>query len=113
MFSLTGVGEDGAYYRVGEEKKAWRLWRQAVKLQPGFEMAQEALADRHKPVGQRSVPWYWTVAQWLPRQSQEEFAQIARRGKREERLRRDMQAWLDKHPAVWKSTRSIYQMAVA
>jgi tetratricopeptide (TPR) repeat protein len=55
-----------AYYRQKKAKTAWRLWRQAVRLAPDFEMAQVCLDDRDKPVGERHIPWYWPYNYWLP-----------------------------------------------
>ena len=54
-----------AAYRRGDEKKGWRLWRQALKQYPTFEMAQECLAEKRLPVGERDVPWYFTFEYWL------------------------------------------------
>ncbi len=53
-----------AYLRQGNEKTAWRLWQQAVKHAPDFDMARRCLAERKLPVGQRDVPWYWSVPYW-------------------------------------------------
>jgi len=54
-----------AAYRLGDEKKSWRLWRQALKQDPTFEMAQECLAEKQLPAGERNVPWYFTLEYWL------------------------------------------------
>ena len=54
-----------ASYRLGGEKTAWKLWRQAVKLLPSFELAQECLAEKRLPVGEREVPWYWSFQYWF------------------------------------------------
>lgn len=55
-----------ASYRLGNEKTAWQLWQQAVKQQPSLEMAQESLAEKHLPVEQRTIPWYWPFHYWFP-----------------------------------------------
>ncbi len=55
-----------ASYRLGEKNRAWRLWREAVKVDPNFYMAQESLADKVLPIGERNVPWYWPFSYWVP-----------------------------------------------
>jgi len=55
-----------ASYRLGEEKRAWRLWRQAVKQFPGFSLARTCLEEKRLPVGERSLPWYWPLTYWAP-----------------------------------------------
>jgi tetratricopeptide (TPR) repeat protein len=54
-----------AHYRLGKEKTAWRLWQKAVELAPSLQMAQESLAERHLPVGDRDIPWYWPLSYWF------------------------------------------------
>lgn len=55
-----------ATYRLGDEKSAWRLWQNALKQMPSFDMAQSSLADKRLPVGERHVPWYWSFSYWFP-----------------------------------------------
>lgn len=62
-----------ASYRLGNEKKAWQLWQQAVELQPEFSMAQESLAEKPLPAGERNVPWYWPLKYWLPQNFRQLF----------------------------------------
>ena len=64
-----------AAYRLGNEKTAWQLWQQAVKQQPSLEMAQESLAEKQLPVGQRTIPWYWPFHYWFP----QDFRQLLER----------------------------------
>ncbi len=55
-----------AFYRLGDEKSAWKLWQKVAKQMPSFDMAQESLAEKPLPVGERSVPWYWPFSYWFP-----------------------------------------------
>ncbi len=55
-----------AFYRLGDEESAWKLWQKAVKQMPSFGMAQDSLAEKRLPVGERSVPWYWPFSYWFP-----------------------------------------------
>lgn len=55
-----------AFYRLGDEKSAWKLWQKAVKQMPSFDMAQDSLAEKPLPLGERSVPWYWPFSYWFP-----------------------------------------------
>lgn len=65
-----------ASYRLGDEKMAWRLWREAIKLLPSFDMAQESLAQRRLPVGERDVPWYWSFRYWFSSDFQQALDKI-------------------------------------
>lgn len=55
-----------ASFRLGEEKRAWKLWQQADSLFPHFEMVEGSLAERRLPTGERHVPWYWPFGYWFP-----------------------------------------------
>ena len=54
-----------ASYRLGHEKRAWQLWQQAVELLPEFDIAEECLAEKMLPVGERDIPWYWPFNYWF------------------------------------------------
>ena len=62
LYHLAAV----AAYRLGNEKTAWQLWRQAGKLFPSFDLAVESLAEKQLPIGERDVPWYWPFQYWFP-----------------------------------------------
>ena len=55
-----------AYYRQGQKNKAWRLWRQALKAHPAFELARTCLAEKELPEEERNIPWYWPLDYWQP-----------------------------------------------
>lgn len=55
-----------AAYRLGNEKSAWKLWRDAVKLNPSFDLAQECLEEKNLSIGEREIPWYWPFHYWFP-----------------------------------------------
>lgn len=52
-----------AFARLGNENKAWELWRKSARN--GIELAQGNLDDRRLPVGQRHAPWYYTFRYWF------------------------------------------------
>ena len=54
-----------ASYRLGDQKTAWKLWRQALKLLPSFAMARACLEERWLPEGERQIPWYWSFPYWF------------------------------------------------
>lgn len=86
-----------AYYRQKKVKTAWRLWRQAVRLEPGFEMAQVCLADHDKPAGERHTPWYWPYKYWLP----PDFSEFLGRqlsARNDKVLRQRLMSHLDERP---------------
>lgn len=52
--------------RMGREADAVRLWQESLKLQPGFTLAKENLADHRRPPGERHGPWAFGMAHWIP-----------------------------------------------
>lgn len=90
-----------AYMRQGDEKTAWRLWQEAVKQSPDFEMAQRCLAEKRLPPGERHVPWYWSLGYWGLDDLLNSIKQIADRGGRrssEAALKQIMLAYLQEKP---------------
>lgn len=90
-----------ANYRLGNEKKAWRLWQEAVKTDPSFTLAQESLVEKSLTAGERDVPWYWPLNYWFP----QDFSEILRkhlgpssRKITESAVDRAMKALLDERP---------------
>ena len=65
LHHLTAV----AALRLGHEKRARDLWRQALKLNRNFALARDNLADLEQPVEQRHAPWPFPFQQWVPRQT--------------------------------------------
>lgn len=88
-----------AHYRLGDEKKGKQLWRRAAKQQPPFLMAQESVGDLDRPVGERNIPWYWTLAYWVGSQFTESLKQVfAMSGKNEKAVKKAALALLDQYP---------------
>ena len=54
-----------AHWYQGKEKDARRLWRKALDLQPGYDLAQQQLDDLVLPVDQRNGPWAFPLSTWL------------------------------------------------
>lgn len=65
-----------AAYRLGKPKRAWRLWQMAAQKRPRLEWAEQCLAEKNLPVGQRSVPWYWPLPYWLDADFKERLSQF-------------------------------------
>ena len=55
-----------ASMRLGREQEARKHWKQALKLSPGFDLAQSNLDDLEQPVGERHAPWSFPVNYWIP-----------------------------------------------
>lgn len=54
-----------AHWRQGHHKQARRLWKEALKLEPGYSLAQDQLDDLEKPVEERIGPWYFPLNTWV------------------------------------------------
>ncbi|MCP4363448.1 MAG: tetratricopeptide repeat protein [Chloroflexi bacterium] len=90
-----------AHFRLGNEKKAWQLWRQIEKTHPGFKLAQANLEDQFSAAGQRDAPWYWTFPYWLSadfHRTLEQFILKITRITNEQTIEKEVHALLDKHP---------------
>jgi tetratricopeptide (TPR) repeat protein len=92
-----------AAMRLGDESRARRLWRQALKLAPDMTLAHENLEDLRKPPEERHAPWAFDFANWV---SPKVFAALgveiqraAGRGS-EEAVRRALSRFLKEHPEV-------------
>lgn len=64
-----------SYLRQGDEKMAWRLWKQALKNNPTFAFAEASLEERFLPIDEQDIPWYWPLDYWLPSPVSKSMAQ--------------------------------------
>jgi tetratricopeptide (TPR) repeat protein len=88
-----------AHYRLGEEKTARRLWQEAAKQRPPLVLAQEAAAELERPVGERNIPWYWTLAYWVDHSFTDSVREIfAGSRKNEKAVQKAGLALLDQYP---------------
>jgi tetratricopeptide (TPR) repeat protein len=62
FFHLAAV----AALRLGDEKKARRLWKAALDAKPEYANAVANLDDFKRPVGERSGPFAFRLDEWLP-----------------------------------------------
>lgn len=94
-----------ATYYLGEHKKAWRLWQEALRLSPAFGMATNSLAERKLPESQRHVPWYWAYDYWFPGDFRQKFDQLftlANRKTKDSQVAERVTALLAKYPYLPK-----------
>lgn len=55
-----------AAMRQGDEPRARKLWREAMRIDPDLTPAAENLDDLRQPVGERHAPWAFGLGDWLP-----------------------------------------------
>ncbi len=93
-----------AYYRLGDQKNSWSLWRKSIKQAPSMEMAQACLAERPLPVSERNIPWYWPFQYWFTNDFQQLFKKfgIGLAQKSNKGIKREMRALLAKRPFLPK-----------
>ncbi|HLF26733.1 MAG TPA: tetratricopeptide repeat protein [Anaerolineae bacterium] len=92
-----------AALRAGGESDARRYWQQALKLNPGLDLARQNLDDLRKRVGERHAPWALPLANWVTRQAIEDFAaQIEPAARRDdaEAVSQGARRFLRRHPEV-------------
>ena len=92
-----------AALRLGHEKQARDLWRQALKLNSNFALARANLADLQQPVEKRHAPWPFPLSQWVAQQILEDTRkqwQRARESRRDDTQRQATLRVLNQHPEL-------------
>ena len=92
-----------AALRLGFEDVARRHWQQAVKLEPGLQLAQDNLADLRRPIDQRNGPWAFDMANWLTQKTVRDlprFVESAARRNSEAAIMHATRRYLREHPEV-------------
>jgi tetratricopeptide (TPR) repeat protein len=92
-----------ASWRLGKEKDARRLWKEALKLEPGFRLAKEQLDDLALPPDQRNGPWAFPLPNWVAegtiRALSKAVSPTARR-KDDAAIQGATRQFLEKHPEL-------------
>lgn len=65
-----------ALARTGNRKQAINQWKQALKINPGFQLAQQNLNDIRYPASQQHGAWPFSWEQWLLPSFSEELQQL-------------------------------------
>lgn len=92
-----------AAMRLGRENDARNLWKRALKLDPGLEVAKANLEDSNEPVGQRHASWPYDLDHWLPQALVRKLPlrlKRARHRRSEKALTRETRRYLQEHPQV-------------
>lgn len=64
-----------AAMRLGRETEARLYWRQALDLDPHFELTKANLADLNRPVGERHAPWPFSMNYWIHKDALSEMSE--------------------------------------
>jgi tetratricopeptide (TPR) repeat protein len=96
LYHLAAVAE----LRLGHEAEAKSHWRQALKLNPGQELARENLDDLRKPIGERHAPWPFDFGNWTTRRAVADLNTQVANKKGEEALTNAARRFLQKHPEI-------------
>jgi tetratricopeptide (TPR) repeat protein len=98
-----------AAMRLGREREARRRWREALKIAPGFDLAEENLEDLALPAAERHAPWPFSMANWVPRKIIDGLIAGAPRGRRasEKAYKRATQTYVEKHPELLTVIRAL------
>jgi tetratricopeptide (TPR) repeat protein len=92
-----------AMFHKGREREARRLWKEALKTDPSYNLANENLKDIDRPVGERNAPWAFPLGSWVPDTCVRELARLlagATRRKSEQAVEAATQRFLEKHPEL-------------
>jgi Flp pilus assembly protein TadD len=96
---LAGV----AAARLGDEKKARKLWQEAIQRLPSLSRAQDNLDDLDKPPGERDGPWAFEINDWLSSHLFEEFKKMVgvyAESKNTQAIQPAAQRYVAKYPQV-------------
>lgn len=88
---------------TGQEKEARKLWKEALKLAPGFPLAAEQLEDLEQPVGERNGPFAFPLPNWVSASTLRELERIlsaAARRKDESAGRAALAGFMNRHPEL-------------
>lgn len=97
LFHLAGV----ASARQGDWSAAKRQWREALRIYPGMETAQDNLADAKRPVGERHGPWAFHLASWIPKATVDRLmAEIPFKDKDDDKTRETARRYVERQPAI-------------
>jgi tetratricopeptide (TPR) repeat protein len=98
LYHLAGV----AAMRLGQDKQARQYWQQALKINPGFELARENLDDSQQLIGQRHAPWAFHLSNWITPQAFRDLTPLSdpERLEDESLARESAQSYLQQHPEV-------------
>lgn len=92
-----------AYWQQGNEKEARRLWKEALKLEPAFDLPQQQLQDLDQPPARRHGAFAFPLNVWVSeavfRELSRAVEQAARR-KREDAVRVAANQFLQKRPEL-------------
>ena len=98
LYHVAGV----AALRLGDEARARDLWKRALKLAPTFQLARDNLDDLKKPVGERHVPWAFSLREWISEKTIREL--VTRLGPATKRndgaITQAVQRFLRDHPEI-------------
>ncbi len=92
-----------AAMRLGREAEARKRWRRALKLAPGFDLAEENLADLSLPAGERHAPWPFDLGNWVRQKTLGELIKIGEPGGKpsaRKAFQRAMRNYLNQHPEL-------------
>jgi tetratricopeptide (TPR) repeat protein len=92
-----------AALRLDREEEARRHWRQALKLAPGLELAQQNLDDLSQPIGQRHAPWPFPFIEWMTQKSLDDLVkqvQPAVQRRSQSAITQAVRRYLKQHPEI-------------
>jgi tetratricopeptide (TPR) repeat protein len=92
-----------ATMRLGEEKEARQLWKEALKRSPSFELARANLDDLQQPESQRHAPWAFNFSNWIDKSLVDDlllFVQADQKKKASDTTQQTVQRYLQQHPEL-------------
>lgn len=92
-----------ASMRLGDDRAARKYWRAALKIEPGFELAEENMADLRKPLGKRNAPWYFSFHYWINARTLQDLAkmmEVMPEDSTLEQATRAFNQFIRKHPEI-------------
>ncbi len=89
-----------AYVNQGEAKKAVQIWQEILQESPGYELAQQNLANHKKLPSQRHPAWAFPVTNWITSAMVTELLELFQQKDKTDSDK--AQVYLQKHPELVK-----------
>jgi tetratricopeptide (TPR) repeat protein len=96
LYHLAAVAE----LRLGHEQAARSHWQQALKLNPGLDVARANVDDFKKPIGERHAPWPFAFGNWTTQRTIEQLSTQVGAKKTDQALTNAVRRFLQQHPEI-------------
>ena len=96
LYHLAAVAE----LRQGDEAAARAHWKQALKLNPGLEVARANVDDLRNPIGERHAPWPFVFGNWVSQRTLDQLSSQIGAKKNDQAIANAVRRFVQQHPEI-------------